>query len=79
MLATAPDLVDPNLIIGAAQYRIEVYRRALEFVESVQVLLDKILDDVEPENAPILIDPLTRVTSADVGAWNSKWEQWLAR
>lgn len=47
--------------------------------KSVQVLLDKILDGVEPDDAPILYDPLTRVTAADVGAWNSKWEQWLAR
>jgi ribose transport system substrate-binding protein len=46
---------------------------------SVRVLLDKILDGVEPEDAPILIDPLTRVTAADVAAWNSKWEQWLGR
>lgn len=47
--------------------------------KSVSVLLDKILDDVEPDDAPILIDPLTRVTAADVSAWNSKWEQWLNR
>jgi ribose transport system substrate-binding protein len=46
---------------------------------SVRVLLDKILDDVEPDGAPILYDPLTRVTAAESGAWKSKWEQWLAR
>jgi ribose transport system substrate-binding protein len=46
---------------------------------SVEVLLDKILDDREPEGGPRLIDPLTRVTAADVPLWEGRWEAWLGR
>jgi ribose transport system substrate-binding protein len=46
---------------------------------AVEVLLDKVLDGRDPPGAPRLIDPLTRVTAADVPAWTAKWEGWLAR
>lgn len=46
---------------------------------AVEVLLDKVLDGKDPPGAPRLIDPLTRVTAADVPAWTAKWEIWLAR
>jgi ribose transport system substrate-binding protein len=47
--------------------------------KAVEVLLDKIIDGKDPPGAPRLIDPLTRVTAADVPAWTAKWEGWLAR
>jgi ribose transport system substrate-binding protein len=47
--------------------------------KAVEVLLDKIVDGEDPAGAPRLIDPLTRVTAADVPAWTAKWEGWLAR
>ena len=46
---------------------------------AVEVLLDKLLDGRDPEGGPRLIDPLTRVTAADVPAWTAKWELWLER
>jgi ribose transport system substrate-binding protein len=46
---------------------------------AVEVLLDKLLDGRDPAGGARLIDPLTRVTAADVPAWTAKWEAWLAR
>lgn len=46
---------------------------------SVEVLLDKLLDGRDPAGAPRLIDPLTRVTAADVPTWTAKWSGWLER
>lgn len=46
---------------------------------AVEVLLDKLLDGRDPLGGPRLIDPLTRVTAADVPAWTAKWEGWLGQ
>ncbi|MGQ0553207.1 MAG: substrate-binding domain-containing protein [Planctomycetota bacterium] len=46
---------------------------------SVEVLLDKIVDGRDPEGGPRLIDPLQRVTAADVEAWAVKWAGWVSR
>ncbi|MDF3056580.1 MAG: rbsB 1 [Rariglobus sp.] len=46
--------------------------------KSVEMLLEKILNNKEPAN-PIVIDPLTEVTQANVDAFAKNWEKWLAK
>ncbi|MBI5433733.1 MAG: substrate-binding domain-containing protein [Planctomycetes bacterium] len=45
---------------------------------SVELLVEHALDRKSPPE-PRLVDPLARVTRADVDAWAEKWKQWLAR
>jgi ribose transport system substrate-binding protein len=46
--------------------------------KSVEVLLEKILNNKTPEPARI-VDPLTEVTKANVDAFGKNWEKWLAK
>jgi ribose transport system substrate-binding protein len=43
---------------------------------SVEVLLDKILENKDPQPGPRIVDPLSRVRSADADAWTAKWKAW---
>ncbi|MCC6408765.1 MAG: substrate-binding domain-containing protein [Planctomycetes bacterium] len=45
---------------------------------SVELLVERALDGKTPPE-PRVVDPLARVTRADVDAWAEKWKQWLAR
>ena len=43
---------------------------------SVEVLLDKILENKDPQPGPRIVDPLSRVRAADADAWTAKWKAW---
>lgn len=45
--------------------------------KSVQVLLDKVLHNKEPESTR-MADPLTRVTKENVEEFGKQWDKWLA-
>jgi ribose transport system substrate-binding protein len=44
--------------------------------KSVQILLDKIVNDQKPAS-PRIIDPLTRVTKENVKEFGKNWDKWL--
>ena len=46
--------------------------------KSVQILLDKIVKGKTPADTKI-IDPLTKVTKADVAEFAKKWDKWLGK
>jgi ribose transport system substrate-binding protein len=46
--------------------------------KSVELLLEKILNGKAPSN-PLVIDPLTVVTSENVESYGKNWEKWLAK
>lgn len=46
--------------------------------KSVEVLLDKVVNQKEPENA-IMVDPLTEVTKANVDEYAKNWDKWLGK
>ncbi|RKY19783.1 MAG: sugar ABC transporter substrate-binding protein [Planctomycetota bacterium] len=45
--------------------------------ESVRLLLDKLLRDIEPEGGPRMVDPLRPVRLADVASVRDDWTAWL--
>jgi len=47
--------------------------------KSVDILLDKIVNKKDPEGAPKIIDPLTRVTKDNAAEWETKWKKWLGK
>lgn len=46
--------------------------------KSVEILLEKIINDKQPEN-PIIIDPLTLVNKDNVDEFGKNWEKWLGK
>lgn len=46
--------------------------------KSVELLLEKIINDKEPENVRV-IDPLTKVTKENVDEFSKNWEKWLGK
>lgn len=46
--------------------------------KSVSVLLDKIINNKDPES-PIIIDPLTKVTKENVKEYAKNWDKWLGK
>jgi ribose transport system substrate-binding protein len=46
--------------------------------KSVEVLLDKIVNDKSPAD-PRIVDPLTEVTKANVDQFSQNWAKWLAK
>lgn len=46
--------------------------------KSVELLLEKIVNGKSPSD-PLVIDPLTPVTSENVDAYGKNWEKWLAK
>jgi ribose transport system substrate-binding protein len=46
--------------------------------KSVEILLEKILNGKAPSD-PLVIDPLTVVTSENVESYGKNWEKWLAK
>lgn len=46
--------------------------------KSVEMLLEKIVNNKTPAN-PIVIDPLTKVTKANVEEFGKNWEKWLGK
>jgi ribose transport system substrate-binding protein len=47
--------------------------------KSVDILLDKIVNKKDPQGAPKIIDPLTRVTKDNAAEWETKWKKWLGK
>lgn len=45
--------------------------------KSVDILLQKIVNKKDPEGAPRIIDPLTRVTKANAKEYAANWKKWL--
>jgi ribose transport system substrate-binding protein len=45
---------------------------------SVEILLDKILNNKQPAETKI-IDPLTKVTKANVDEFGKNWDKWLGK
>jgi len=46
--------------------------------KSVQILLDKIVKNEKPKEERV-IDPLTRVTKENAGAFRKQWDKWLGK
>ena len=46
--------------------------------KSVETLLDKIMNQVDPAN-PVMVDPLTEVTKANVDEYAKNWDKWLGK
>ncbi|HEV2292525.1 MAG TPA: substrate-binding domain-containing protein [Tepidisphaeraceae bacterium] len=46
--------------------------------KSVEVLLDKVVNQKEPAD-PIMVDPLTEVTKANVDEYAKNWDKWLGK
>lgn len=46
---------------------------------SVEILVARALDGRDPEGGPVLVDPLTPVTTANAREFARKWEAWLAK
>jgi ribose transport system substrate-binding protein len=46
--------------------------------KSVETLLDKVVNQKDPAN-PVMVDPLTEVTSKNVEEYAKNWEKWLGK
>ena len=46
--------------------------------KSVEILLEKIVNGKTPAD-PLVIDPLTVVTTENVESYGKNWEKWLAK
>ena len=46
---------------------------------SVEILLEKIVNHQDPTGGPVLVDPLTEVTKANVDAYAKNWDKWLGK
>jgi ribose transport system substrate-binding protein len=47
--------------------------------KSVEILLDKIVKQKDPEGAPRIIAPLAKVTKENADEWAGKWKKWLGQ